>query len=88
MCLTGAEPIPKPAPKPSKASASSLKLKDYLTDAKWKKVLEEEFTKPYFVEIENKLAQEYKAGKEVFPPKELIFNAFNLTPLDKVLFFK
>ena len=47
-------------------------------------MLSEEFNKGYFNELENLLAKEYKDGKEIFPPRDLIFNAFNLTPLDKV----
>ena len=47
-------------------------------------MLSEEFNKGYFNELENMLAKEYKDGKEIFPPRDLIFNAFNLTPLDKV----
>lgn len=57
-----------------------------MKDENWKKALTVEFEKDYFKELEKKLEQEYKAGKEIFPPKELIFNAFNLTPLDKVPF--
>src|SRR3546814_4969666 len=30
------------------------------------------------------LRQEYAAGKEIYPPASLIFNALNSTPLDKV----
>ena len=69
----------------SKTTTTSANLKSLLKDEKWMKALSAEFDKNYFTEIEKKLAQEYKEGKEIFPPKELIFNAFNLTPLDKVL---
>lgn len=68
----------------SKTTTTSANLKSLLKDEKWMKALSAEFDKNYFTEIEKKLAQEYKEGKEIFPPKELIFNAFNLTPLDKV----
>ena len=47
-------------------------------------MLSDEFEKDYFKKLEKQLQQEYKEGKEIFPPKDLIFNAFNLTPLDKV----
>ena len=37
----------------------------------------------YFKELEKKLIADYK-NKQIFPPRELIFNAFNLTPFNKV----
>ena len=50
----------------------------------WKQVLQDEFTKPYFASIKTFLKQEKTAGKVIYPPGQLIFNAFNLTPFDKV----
>ena len=50
----------------------------------WKKVLKSEFSRPYFLEIVNFLRTEKMAGKTIFPPGGLIFNAFNKTPFDKV----
>jgi len=50
----------------------------------WKKALVDEFSKPYFVQLTNFVKQEYKEGKTVYPPGKFIFNAFNLTPFDKV----
>ena len=50
----------------------------------WKKVLEEEFKKPYFREIKQFLTTEKKAGKIIYPPGKLIFNAFDQTPFDEV----
>ena len=50
----------------------------------WKKVLKTEFTRPYFLEIVNFLRTEKMAGKTIFPPGGLIFNAFNTTPFDNV----
>jgi len=50
----------------------------------WKQVLQDEFTKPYFASIKTFLKQEKAAGKVIYPPGQLIFNAFNLTPFDKV----
>ncbi|XP_052802662.1 uracil-DNA glycosylase-like [Mya arenaria] len=63
---------------------STLCLKDLLKNDEWKAALFEEFSKDYFKEIEKKLAAEYADKKQVFPPQDLIFNAFHLTPLDKV----
>ncbi len=53
-------------------------------EASWLAVLEEEFKQPYFIEIKKFLLAEKEAGKEIYPPGPLIFNAFNLTPFDKV----
>lgn len=50
----------------------------------WKAVLHDEFAKPYFTELKNFLKQEKQAGKIIFPPGKLIFNAFELTPFDQV----
>ena len=50
----------------------------------WKQALQAEFTKPYFAGIKNFLKQEKSAGKIIYPPGPMIFNAYNLTPFDKV----
>ncbi len=49
----------------------------------WKKVLQGEFEKPYFKELADFVRNEYKT-KTIYPPAGLIFNAFNLTPFNKV----
>jgi uracil-DNA glycosylase len=53
-------------------------------ESKWKSVLKDEFEKPYFKDIKSHLVEDINAGKKIFPPGKLIFNAFNLTPFDKV----
>ncbi|KGE86674.1 uracil-DNA glycosylase [Phaeodactylibacter xiamenensis] len=50
----------------------------------WKAVLEQEFQQPYFQSIATFLKKEKAAGKKIYPPGSLIFNAFNTTPFDKV----
>jgi uracil-DNA glycosylase len=50
----------------------------------WKKELKAEFTKAYFLQIVNFLKIEREAGKTIYPPGKLIFNAFDTTPFDKV----
>ena len=55
-----------------------------LTCTKWRNQLCGEFEKAYFKKITELLTKEYKAGKQIFPPKQEIFNAFNLTPLDSI----
>ena len=50
----------------------------------WKAALHEEFNKPYFAEIVQFLKTEKKAGKTIYPPGPLIFNAFTHTPFNNV----
>src|SRR5882757_5191078 len=50
----------------------------------WRKVLDEEFHKTYFPLIKQFIQNEKAKGKKVYPPGPLIFNAFNLTPLDRL----
>ncbi|MFV3305325.1 uracil-DNA glycosylase [Pseudomonas sp. NY15181] len=53
-------------------------------DASWKEALHEEFEKPYMKQLGEFLRAEKAAGKVIFPPGPLIFNALNTTPLDHV----
>lgn len=53
-------------------------------DTSWQAVLGAEFDKPYMSSLKSFLQQEKAAGKTIFPPGPLIFNAFNHTPFDKV----
>jgi uracil-DNA glycosylase len=55
-----------------------------LLETSWQKVLQEELNALYFEEIEKFLSQEMASEKTIYPPAPLIFNAFNLTPFDKV----
>ena len=57
---------------------------DVKIEASWKEVLKEEFSKPYFEQIVYFLKTERMAGKTIYPPGPLIFNAFEQTPFDKV----
>jgi len=50
----------------------------------WEKVLTKEIHKKYFLDIINFLNKETKEGKTVYPSSSLIFNAFNLTPFNKI----
>ena len=50
----------------------------------WKRALAPEFEKPYFQALARQLHEEKRAGRTIYPPGPLIFNAFNLTPFDKV----
>lgn len=49
----------------------------------WSEPLREEYKKPYYRELYERVVEEYRTGT-VFPPSDDIFNAFHLTPLSKV----
>jgi uracil-DNA glycosylase len=49
----------------------------------WKKVLQREFGEKYFKELTDFVKSEYQKST-VYPPAKFIFNAFELTPFDKV----
>ena len=53
-------------------------------DPSWKEALAAEFAQPYFADIRQFILNEKQKGKRVYPPGSQIFNAFNLTPFDKV----
>jgi uracil-DNA glycosylase len=50
----------------------------------WKEALRAEFDQPYMAQLRKFLQEERAAGKEIYPPGPMIFNALNSTPLDKV----
>ncbi|MDL2200057.1 uracil-DNA glycosylase [Halopseudomonas aestusnigri] len=50
----------------------------------WLDALQGEFAQPYMQQLRDFLQAEKAAGKVIFPPGALIFNALNSTPLDKV----
>lgn len=52
-------------------------------EASWKEALEQEFSKPYFSALKQFLLEE-KQRFRIFPPGQLIFNAFNHTPFHQV----
>lgn len=49
----------------------------------WKEVLLDEFQKPYFSELKSFLVAQ-RAQHTIYPPGNMIFNAFDKTPFDKV----
>jgi len=52
--------------------------------ASWLAGLESEFEQPYMQELGLFLRQQKAAGKEIYPPGDLIFNALNSTPFESV----
>jgi len=57
---------------------------DVRIENSWKEALRDEFSEGYFAEMVSFLHGEKAAGKTIYPPGSLIFNAFSLTPVDKV----
>ncbi len=56
---------------------------DYVLEKSWSEKLSSRFEQDYKRKLFGWLNGEY-ASKVVFPPKQLIFNALNLVPIDKV----
>lgn len=52
-------------------------------DSSWQKLLSDEFEAEYFINLQQFLKEE-RETQTVYPPEEEVFNAFNLTPVDKV----
>jgi uracil-DNA glycosylase len=50
----------------------------------WKAILRDEFASDHFKRLAEFLREEKKAGKVIYPPGNLIFNAFNTTPFGQV----
>ncbi len=48
----------------------------------WRELLDRELRSDYFLRLEQFVDSEY-ATKQVFPPREQVFNAFNLCPLEQ-----
>jgi len=65
----------------------SFWLYNWLVEVKieesWKRVLESEFDEEYFDELVKFVKKEYQEST-VYPPARFIFQAFDLTPFDKV----
>jgi uracil-DNA glycosylase len=57
---------------------------DVSIEDSWKKILEPEFSKPYFENIVSFLRTEKKEGKTIYPPGKQIFNAFEMTPFSSL----
>ena len=57
---------------------------DVKIEASWKEALKDEFDKEYFTKLSEFIKAEIMAGKTIYPPGKLIFNAFEKTPFDNV----
>ncbi len=56
---------------------------ELIREPTWREALAEEFVAPYFAALETFVENAY-ASEVVYPPKDKVFEAFNLTPLNKV----
>ncbi len=59
-------------------------MSDVKIEPSWKAVLADEFKQPYFQGLASFLRREKEAGKTIYPPGSLIFNAFQQTPFETV----
>jgi len=50
----------------------------------WKELLSNEFEKKYFKDLSKQIHDAYSGETPVFPPPQLVFNAFQLCPFDSV----
>ncbi|KAL7078797.1 hypothetical protein ACQ4LE_002747 [Meloidogyne hapla] len=55
-----------------------------LVEPEWRKLLTSELKKEYVKSIHQFLISQYEKGTNIFPPRSLIFNAFNLTPFNEI----
>ena len=56
---------------------------DVQIEPSWKQHLQQEFEKPYFQQLTQRVRQEYTTTA-CYPPGKFIFNAFNLCPFNQV----
>lgn len=60
----------------------TINIEDIKINDDWKEFLKDEFNKNYFLEIKKRYIQALNNNAIIYPPANLTFNAFNLTPLD------
>jgi uracil-DNA glycosylase len=50
----------------------------------WNMILDKEFKEDYYKNIKEKIVQDINAGETIYPPLDLVFNAFCKTDLDNL----
>ncbi len=50
----------------------------------WQEFIAQQQQLPYFTQIESFVAQQRESGKQIYPPQDQVFAAFDSTPLDNV----
>jgi len=61
-----------------------MESNDFFMEKGWASILREEFEKEYMKNLQKFLISEIELNKRIYPPRDLIFNAFCKTPYDKV----
>ncbi|MDP1880149.1 MAG: uracil-DNA glycosylase [Parachlamydiaceae bacterium] len=65
-------------------SDNQVRIYTFTLESSWHEILKEELSSAYMMELANFLEKEYLEKQSIYPPKELIFNAFNQTPFNDV----
>jgi uracil-DNA glycosylase len=58
-------------------------VKSYINDAIWCEVLRDEFESDYFKQLNNFVKSE-RENQDIYPPENLVYNAFNKTAFDNI----
>ena len=74
----------KPVVEPSSTTTPQKSLSSLIKEPSWSLQLQDLFKSDNFKNIEQYLNNEWSSGKKTYPPKDLIFEAFNKTPFNKV----
>lgn len=61
-----------------------MQANDFFMEKGWARVLKNEFEKQYMKDLQQFLISEKEKAYTIYPPKDLIFNAFCQTPYDNV----
>lgn len=62
----------------------SALVENFLLEPSWKTVLNEEFSRDYFISLNRFLEKEEEHQEIIYPPKNQIFAAFNKTPFQHI----
>lgn len=59
-------------------------MNNFAIDPSWDSVLKKEYSMPYFLQLADFVQKERSAGKNIYPPKGMVFSAFQKTPYNAV----
>lgn len=57
---------------------------DVQIEDSWKDILKDEFDQEYFKKLSERVREAYLSGQTVYPPPQLVFNAFDHCPFENV----
>lgn len=63
---------------------TAINIEKINIDSSWKELLRDEFSKDYFLKIKQCYLEAKQRGDIIYPSADLTFNAFKITPLDKL----